>query len=574
MARLRPGGRRAHTEAGSVSASRMRGTAKRCCSDSGAPDRRLAGGQARGARRRGGSRWSSGIGCDIGSTSSIGACCTAATASRMTPSSPSMRSSSASLRSIRARPARCATSSRVSRPCVRQSMGTAAAPSPVPRRGGEHPRRFPAGHGLGVGDEAVQRRGELLRVAELGGLTEHDQPASGQVREAGLERGQAPNRHEVADLQGHEVPVAPSVERCREVEPDDALDLVPGHEHVVDGHALTGQQQVRARAGVPPAQPDETVGGDHQEDGDPDPHRPGARGPLGQRPHDEPHEQEQEERQPGQADEPLGGPPHRDPDPVLDDNRYPDDRVSGLLLQDRVAPVRPRHDLAPAVIAAGAGYPLDHRRLLDRASTVRRLPERVLPGMRAQAGTDTAPRRCRSVVPAVGRGLLSGARSAPSRSTPRWRVAQRALLGGQLRATEGTEPGPALHPSPTGPGGPRDPDPSRELGRDLVPGLPSEFAGAVQPPSWPSSWPSGCSSRRCASGPTPTTTPSRAPCARSSGGWTDAGRRNDRAGLSKPGGAVRGRGEAARTAAAPTRRSSRHDHHQLRRPANPLRHRP
>src|SRR6478609_70584 len=93
------------------SSSRMRGTEKRCCSDSGAPAS-TASAPRLGRTTSGRVTLVSGIGCDIGATPSVGACWTLATDSRMTPSSPTMRSSSASESSIRARPARWATSSR------------------------------------------------------------------------------------------------------------------------------------------------------------------------------------------------------------------------------------------------------------------------------------------------------------------------------------------------------------------------------------------------------------------------------------------------------------------------------
>ena len=113
--------------------------------------------------------------------------------------------------------------------------------------------------------------------------------------------------------------------------------------------------------------------------------------------------------------------------------------------------------------------------------------------MRAQAGTDTAsaslPVRSRRP---LGAGL-SGARGTVEVYRAVGGLPQRALSGGQLRATEDGRSTvqvlladrPAEDPeTPTCPG---------ELGRDLVPGL----------PSGPSSWPSECSSRRCVSGRTP-----------------------------------------------------------------------
>ena len=99
--------------------------------------------------------------------------------------------------------------------------------------------------------------------------------------------------------------------------------------------------------------------------------------------------------------------------------------------------------------------------------------------MRAQAGTDTAsaslPVRSRRP---LGAGL-SGARGTVEVYRAVGGLPQRALIGGQLRATEDGRSTvqvlladrPAEDPeTPTCPG---------ELGRDLVPGLPSEFAGAV-----------------------------------------------------------------------------------------------
>ena len=79
----------------------------------------------------------------------------------------------------------------------------------------------------------------------------------------------------------------------------------------------------------------------------------------------------------------------------------------------------------------------------------------------------------------LGAGL-SGARGTVEVYRAVGGLAQRALIGGQLRATEDGRSTvqvlladrPAEDPeTPTCPG---------ELGRDLVPGLPSEFAGAVQ----------------------------------------------------------------------------------------------
>ncbi|HEY7988151.1 MAG TPA: hypothetical protein VIE19_02960, partial [Lapillicoccus sp.] len=79
----------------------------------------------------------------------------------------------------------------------------------------------------------------------------------------------------------------------------------------------------------------------------------------------------------------------------------------------------------------------------------------------------------------MGAGL-SGARGTVDVYRAVGGLPQRALLGGQLRATEDGRSTvqvlladrPAADPeTPTCPG---------ELGRELVPGLPSEFAGAVQ----------------------------------------------------------------------------------------------
>src|SRR6478736_7020010 len=117
-----PGGRHpvALRSARCHSSSRMRGTAKRCCSLSGAPES-AASGESDGRTTSGRVTLTMGIGWLIGSTSAIGACCTVATDSRMTASSPTILSSSASERSMRARPARCATSSRV-RSAMRASL--------------------------------------------------------------------------------------------------------------------------------------------------------------------------------------------------------------------------------------------------------------------------------------------------------------------------------------------------------------------------------------------------------------------------------------------------------------------
>ena len=122
------------------SSSRMRGTAKRCCSLSGAPES-AASGVSEGRTTSGRVTLTIGIGWLIGSTSAIGACWTVATDSRMTASSPTILSSSASERSMRARAARCATSLRV-RSGMRASLW-ALPERPVP------------GMSLGLGAQVV-----------------------------------------------------------------------------------------------------------------------------------------------------------------------------------------------------------------------------------------------------------------------------------------------------------------------------------------------------------------------------------------------------------------------------------
>ncbi len=174
----------------------------------------------------------------------------------------------------------------------------------------------------------------------------------------------------------------------------------------------------------------------------------------------------------------------------------------------------------------------------------------------------------------LGAGL-SGARGTIEVYRAVGGLPQRALLGGQLRAAEDSRTVQVLladrpdddPEAPTCPGIAR-PRPRhgpaervRRRGRRHrhrpavvrrdAPGRPRRRTTPSSPPSWPSSLPPACSSRRCVSGPTPTTTPSRPHCAPSPDGWTDAGRSKVRARLSKSRGAVRGRGEAARTSGGP-----------------------